>query len=150
MPQRRKTAPIFDALNNSLLFAMALIGLAVYVYQGDQSRQDGRLEATSILIETMEKRQDTQNDILLRMQEAQIAIAKQIERNTDKINSVSMDRFTDRDGLLMRDAFTEKLSEERDQRQEQHAENRQFFQKLETDLEKVKAMISSMPTDCPE
>lgn len=143
MAQRRQSAPIFEALNNSLLFAMALIGLAVYVYQNDQNRQDGRLEATSILISTMEKKQDTQNDILLRMQEAQIAIAKQIERNTDKINAVNMDRFTDKDGSNLRLLFSEKFDEERSQRKQQHSENRNWLRSLESELENMRLQLTT-------
>ena len=143
MAQRRKPAPIFDALNNSLLFAMALIGLAVYVYQNDQNRQDGRLEATAIMISTMEKKQDTQNDILLRMQEAQIAIAKQIERNTDKINAVNLDRFTDKDGSNLRLLFSEKFDEERSQRKQQHTENRNWLRSLESELENMRLQLTT-------
>ena len=147
MAQRRKPAPIFDALNNSLLFALALIGLAIYVYQNDQNRQDGRLEATAIFIENLQKKQETQNDILLRMQEAQIAIAKQIERNTDKINAVNTDRFTDRDGNVLRTNLSEKLEDERIQRRQQQSENRTWLRSLETELETLKLQLTDV-TPC--
>ena len=145
MAQRKKPAPIFEALNNSLLFAMALIGLAIYVYQNDQNNQDRQLETTTIFLEGLQKKQDSQNDILLRMQEAQIAIAKQIERNTDKINAVNTDRFTDRDGVNLHTNFTERLEEERMQRRQQQSENRTWLRTLEAEMDSVKQELRNMP-----
>ncbi len=148
MAQRRKPAPIFEALNNSLLFAMALIGLAIYVYQNDQNSQDRQLEATTIFLENLQKKQDSQNDILLRMQEAQIQIAKQIERNTDKINAVNTDRFTERDGTTLRTNLSEKLEEERLQRRQQNTESRTWIRSIETELDTIKLQLSGVNAPC--
>ncbi len=148
MAQRKKPAPIFEALNNSLLFAMALIGLAIYVYQNDQNNQDRQLETTTIFLEGLQKKQDSQNDILLRMQEAQIAIAKQIERNTDKINAVNTDRFTDRDGSMLRSNISEKLEDERIQRRQQQTENRNSITALSTELESLKLQLMGVSAPC--
>jgi len=143
MARKRQPTPIFEALNNSLLFAMALIGLVVYVYQNDQSRQDGRLDATSIFIEGIQKKQDAQNDILLRMQEAQGTIAKQIERNTDKINAMNLDRFTDRDGNSLRQILTEKFEQEQSARKQQRTETREWLRSLESEFELMKTQITN-------
>jgi len=58
------------------------------------------------------------------MQEAQGTIAKQIERNTDKINEMNLDRFTDRDGNSLRQILTEKFEQEQSARKQQRAETR--------------------------
>ncbi len=147
MARKRQPTPIFEALNNSLLFAMALIGLVVYVYQNDQSRQDGRLDATSIFIEGIQKKQDAQNDILLRMQEAQGTIAKQIERNTDKINEMNLDRFTDRDGNSLRQILTEKFEQEKSERKQQRTETREWLRSLESEFELIKTQITNCQTN---
>lgn len=112
MAENKKPTPIFEALNNSLLFAVCLIGLGVYVYQNDQDRQDGRLETTTMLIESIQQKQDTQNGILLRVQEFQIQIAKQIERNTDKINAIGGTALTDSDGRNLEESLSQRIEDQ--------------------------------------
>jgi hypothetical protein len=109
MAQNKKPTPIFEALNNSLLFAVCLIGLGVYVYQNDQDRQDGRLDTTTMLIQSIQRKQETQNGILLRMQEFQIQIAKQIERNTDKINALGGNVLTNSDGRNIETSLSQRI-----------------------------------------
>ena len=133
---------MFEALNNSLVFAIALIGLAVYVYQNDQQQQDGRLDAASLVLESIQEKQSGQGEILMRMQEAQNQIAKQIERNTDKLNGVQSSRFTDHDGNLLEDELEERIAEERTHRRTQYSELRETIRNLERELETMRKEVS--------
>ena len=133
---------MFEALNNSLVFAIALIGLAVYVYQNDQQQQDGRLDAAALVLENIQQKQSGQGEILLRMQEAQSQIAKQIERNTDKLNGVQSSRFTDHDGNLLEDEREERIAEERTHRRTQYSELRETIRNLERELETMRKEVS--------
>ncbi len=133
---------MFEALNNSLVFAIALIGLAVYVYQNDQQQQDGRLDAAALVLENIQQKQSGQGEILLRMQEAQSQIAKQIERNTDKLNGVQSSRFTDHDGNLLEDELEERIAEERTHRRTQYSELRETIRNLERELETMRKEVS--------
>ena len=139
----KKMPHMFEALNNSLVFAIALVGLAIYVYQNDQQQQDGRLDAASLVLESIQEKQSGQGEILMRMQEAQNQIAKQIERNTDKLNGVQSSRFTDADGNLLEDELEERIAEERGHRRSQYTEMRETMRSLERDIEALRQEVST-------
>lgn len=139
----KKMPNIFEALNNSLVFAVALVGLALYVYQNDQRQQDGRLDAASVVLKDIQSKQSGQGEILMRMQEAQSQIAKQIERNTDKLNGVQGNRFTDSDGNLLEDELEERIAEERTHRRSQYTEIRETLRSLERDIETIRQEVNT-------
>lgn len=145
----KKTTPLIEALNNPLLFAIALVGLSVYVYQNDIDRQQALQDANAVVIQTLQKKTENQNDVLLRMQEAQAAIAKQIERNTDKINAIGSDRFTDRDGSNLREGIREKFDEERAQRRQADVELREWLRSIDAEIDSVKQELRFMPHNYP-
>ena len=142
----KKMPHMFEALNNSLVFAIALVGLAIYVYQNDQRQQDGRLDAAAVVLKDIQSKQSGQGEILMRMQEAQSQIAKQIERNTDKLNGVQNNRFTDSDGNLLEDELEERIAEERGHRRSQYTEIRETLRSLERDIEVLRQGVSQCTT----
>lgn len=90
----------------TLATVLAFVGVLMYmIYAKDSTSKEDRIDSNTNAIEAIQETQNKTNNLIGSMQNTQERIAKQIEKNADKLetiddhyDSLQGSRFTDKDG----------------------------------------------------